>query len=191
MELHNIKEDNAIFYNTDQAISVYFRHGLFLREPNVIVTPFLQNGDDAVRQWAIFVSPQRGGNAIGTCVRGLNISMVSAVECGCLVSFTNTVGNWYKKKLFGVARGSTWESMASLWRSWRGDATTQASHVNIVIDLLFLRALYTGFPIKSVSHATGIVGAEFVQMEGITNNTKHVGRSSFTVTDAKCQYVQY
>lgn len=190
MELHNIKQDNAIFYNTHQAISVYSSHGLFLQEPNVIVTPFLQNADDTARQWAIFVSPQRGGNAIGTCVRGLNISMVSVVECGCLVTSTNSVGNWYKKKLFGVARGSTWESMASLWRSWIGDATTQASHVNILIDPLFLRMLYTGFPMKSVSHATGIVGAEFVQMEGFTNHTRRVRSSFCEVTNAKCQYIQ-
>jgi hypothetical protein len=53
-----------------------------------------------------------------------------------------------------------------------GGATTQASHVNILIDPLFLRVLYTGFPIKSVSHAPGIVGTEFVEMEGITNHTR-------------------
>lgn len=48
----------------------------------------------------------------------------------------------------------------------RGGATTHASHVNILIDPIFLRPLYAGFATKSVSHATGIVGTFFFGGEG-------------------------
>jgi hypothetical protein len=65
--------------------------------------------------------------------------------------------------------GSTWESMASddcddvVWGDGGGGgATTRASHVNILIDPLFLCLLYAGFTTKSVSHATGIVGTKSV-----------------------------
>lgn len=51
-----------------------------------------------------------------------------------------------------------------------GGATTHASHVNILIDPIFLRLLYAGFATKSVSHATGIVGTFFVKV-GILKGT--------------------
>lgn len=57
--------------------------------------------------------PQSGGNATGTCAWAEHLDGVS---CGVWVSgvFHEQCGELMQKKVFGVAKGSTWESMASL-----------------------------------------------------------------------------
>jgi hypothetical protein len=64
----------------------------------------------------------------------------------------------------------------------KGGATTQASHVDVLIDPFFPRLPYTRFRIASVAHAAEFLDIGSVEVVGITNHTRNAEFSSFTKT---------